>query len=114
MCNASPQRNNQIKLPYYDETKKGALGVFAWLLVIVNGQKILNFRLPPPGSHKSALLRSTGPAFSCLTKLSMESILLTNVKMPKIVGILTFYKQDNTASESVKAKGSLCFIFLPQ
>ena len=38
--------------------------------------------------------------FSYSTQLTMEFILLTNVKMPTIVGILTFISRINTASES--------------
>ena len=36
--------------------------------------------------------------FSCLTHLSMKLILLINVKMPTIVGILTFMSRINTTS----------------
>ena len=38
--------------------------------------------------------------FSCLTELSMKFILLINVKMPAMVGILTFISRINTASEA--------------
>ena len=41
--------------------------------------------------------------FSCSTQLSMKCILLLNVKMPTIVGILTFINRINTTSESFKA-----------
>ena len=41
--------------------------------------------------------------FSCSTHLSMFSIMLITVKMPTIVGILTFISMINTTSESLKA-----------
>ena len=41
--------------------------------------------------------------FSCSTQLSMKFILLINVKMPTIVGILTFISMINTTSERLKA-----------
>ena len=40
---------------------------------------------------------------------SMKFILLINVKMPTIVGILTFISMINTTSESFKARNSLFF-----
>ena len=49
-----------------------------------------------------------GPAviklFSYLTHLSTKFILLINVKMPTIVGILTFISRINTTSERLKAR----------
>ena len=42
--------------------------------------------------------------FSCSTQLSTKFILLINVKMPTIVGILTFISMVNTTSESLKAR----------
>ena len=54
------------------------------------------------------VLLSPGPevikGIPCLTQLSTKSILLINVKMPTIVGILTFISMINTTSESLKAK----------
>ena len=38
------------------------------------------------------------------SQLSMKFIMLINVKMPTIVGILTFISRINTTSESLKAK----------
>ena len=53
-------------------------------------------------------LLNTGPEviklFSCSTQRSTKFILLINVKMPTIVGILTFISRINTSSESLKAK----------
>ena len=55
-----------------------------------------------PGSSKS------GPKvikkISYSTQLSMKFILLINVKMPTIVGILTFISMINTTSKSLKAR----------
>ena len=48
----------------------------------------------------------TGPEvielYPCSTKLSTKFILLKNVKMPTIVGILTFISMINTTSERLK------------
>ena len=44
---------------------------------------------------------------SCSTQLSTKFILLINVKMPTIVGILTFISMINTTFERLKAKISL-------
>ena len=42
--------------------------------------------------------------FSCSTQLSTKFILLINVKMPTIVGILTFISMIHTASERLKVR----------
>ena len=42
--------------------------------------------------------------FSCSTQLSMKFIMLINVKMPTIVGILTFLSMINTTSERHTAR----------
>ena len=42
--------------------------------------------------------------FSCSTELSTKFILLINVKMPTIVGILTFISMINTTSERLKSR----------
>ena len=42
--------------------------------------------------------------FLCQTQLSMKFILLINVKMPTIVGILTFISMINATSERLKAR----------
>ena len=42
--------------------------------------------------------------FSCSTQLSTKFILLINVKMPTIVGILTFISMINTTSERLTAR----------
>ena len=45
--------------------------------------------------------------FLCSTQLSTKFILLTNVKMPTIVGILTFISRINTSYERLKvSKGA--------
>ena len=43
---------------------------------------------------------------SCSAQLSTKFILLINVKMPTIVGILTFISMINTTSERLKARNS--------
>ena len=47
--------------------------------------------------------------FLCSSQLSIKFILLINVKMPTIVGILTFISRINTTSESLKAR--IIYIF---
>ena len=47
--------------------------------------------------------------FSCSTQLSMKFILLINVKMPTIVGILTFISMIITTSKSWKARNVFIF-----
>ena len=42
----------------------------------------------------------------CLTQLNTKFILLINVKMPTIVGILTFISRINTSSERLKQETS--------
>ena len=42
--------------------------------------------------------------FSCSTQMSTKFILLINVKMPTIVGILTFISMINTTSEVLQAR----------
>ena len=42
--------------------------------------------------------------FLCSTQLGTKFILLINVKMPTIVGILTFISMINTTSERLKAR----------
>ena len=45
--------------------------------------------------------------FSCSTQQCMKFIMLINVKMPTIVGILTFMSSITTTSESLKVRRSL-------
>ena len=49
--------------------------------------------------------------FSCLTQLSIKFILLINVKMPTIVGILTFISRMNTTYDSHKARKKSLFFW---
>ena len=50
--------------------------------------------------------------FSRTTQLSMKFILLINVKMPTVVGILTFISMINTTSERLRArKLFMCLYF---
>ena len=69
-----------------------------------------------PFSHLGFLqVHSTGPGviklFPCSTQLITKFILLINVKMPTIVGILTFISMINTTHERLKAETSLLFGF---
>ena len=52
--------------------------------------------------------------FSCSTQLNTKFILLINVKMPTIVGILTFMSRINTTSERLKSRIGLYFSFYEQ
>ena len=49
--------------------------------------------------------------FPCSTQLSTKFVLLINVKMPTIVGILTFIIRPNTTSERLKAINFICRYF---
>ena len=49
--------------------------------------------------------------FSCSTQLSTKFILLINVKMPTIVGILTFISMIDTPSEGLKARNFLMCLY---
>ena len=66
------------------------------------------FQVDDDFSQFSACSSSTGleviKLFSCSTQLNMEFILLINVKMPTIVGILTFISMINATSERLKAR----------
>ena len=53
--------------------------------------------------------------FSCSTQLSMNFFLLINIKMPTIVGILTFMSRKNSIlglSEPKKKLNFLIFLYL--
>ena len=57
--------------------------------------------------NKGLVNSSPGPEviklFSCSVQLSITFTMLINVKMPTIVGILTFMSMINTTPESLKA-----------
>ena len=61
-----------------------------------NNQNVFPNTLTPPGPEVIKL-------FSYSTHLSTKFILLINVKMPTVVGILTFISRINTISEGFKA-----------
>ena len=70
-------------------------------------------------SHFLDLVSQTGPEviqlFSCSTQLSMKIFLLINVKMPTIVGILTFMSGQNCIlglSEPKQCRNFLIFLYL--
>ena len=64
------------------------------------------------------ITRNTSPGpeviklFSCSTQLSMKFIQLINVKMPTVVGILTFISRISATSECFKRKKTLFFNIL--
>ena len=47
--------------------------------------------------------------FSCSTQLGMKFIMLTNVKMPIIVGILTFVNMKIATSKSLEVRNFFIF-----
>ena len=49
--------------------------------------------------------------FSCSTHLSTKFILHINIKMPTIVGILTFISMINTISERLKARNVFIYLY---
>ena len=51
----------------------------------------------------------SGPAVIFFHELSMQFIMLINVKMPTIVGIVTFISTIDTASVSLKARKACLF-----
>ena len=75
-------------------------------------------KLPLARKELNAQTHQTQPGpeviklFSCSTQLIMKFILLKNVKMPTIVGILTFISMINTTSERLKARHFLFVSFL--
>ena len=62
------------------------------------------WRLGSPGTESQALRL-------CSTQLSMKFIMLINVKMPTIVGILTFISLIDTKFESLKSRNVFITIF---
>ena len=61
------------------------------------------------GTKKNACRPEGYKTFSYSSQLSMKSIMLITVKMPTIVGILTFRSMINTTSESSKARTNFIF-----
>ena len=64
-------------------------------------------------SHATPDVTAHGPEVinisSCSAELSTQISMLINVKMPAIVGILTFISMINTTSESLKARKVIIF-----
>ena len=70
-----------------------------WILIISHVGRLFRFLLV------SSLNRPQGfKTFPCSTQLSTKLILLINVKMPTMVGILTFISMINTTSERLRAR----------
>ena len=67
----------------------------------------------PGESHATPDITAHGPEVinisSCSAELSTQISMLKTVKMPTIVGILTFISMINTASESLKARKEIIF-----
>ena len=61
-------------------------------------------------NNEIAQLARGDKTFPCSTQLSTKFILLINVKMPTIVGILTFISMIDTTSERLKGKARNFFI----
>ena len=85
-----------------------SLANFARKPISVQGRQLVHLKCP---CHNSKQYRryDTDQAlrllnFSCSLQLSTKFILLINVKMPTIVGILTFMSMINTTSERLKAR----------
>ena len=68
---------------------KNFLGKKGSMRLYISSVNILNYRYIKPGPEVIKL-------FSCSTQLSMKFFLLINVKMPTIVGILTFMSGKNS------------------
>ena len=99
-------------------------------MIVYKCLKCLNHRLHINTSHheeentdgyNTFTVKQPGPEviklFSCSTQLSTKLILLINVKMPTIVGILTFISMINTTSERLIARNFFicrCFSFNEQ
>ena len=62
---------------------------------------VLNYEHRPRGYKKH----------SCSTQLSTKFILLINVKMPTIVGILTFITMINATSDRLKARNFFIYLY---
>ena len=75
---------------------------FIWVQTVCKGYKQMTLAGKSSGPKVIKL-------FPCSTQLSTKFILLINVKMPTIVGILTFVSMINTTSERLKAINFLIF-----
>ena len=79
------------------------LDLMSWLILIC-GVSVLNFGAHSYIGNQASRLYNF---FPCLTRLNTKFILLINVKMPTIVGILTFISiMINTTSEGPKNQSS--------
>ena len=80
--------------------------VFLWLFPMVPWVGLRSMILAIPGFEVIKL-------FSCATELSTKFSMLINVKMPTIVGILTFISMINTKSERLKTRNFfICQYFI--
>ena len=76
-----------------------------WKKMMENGCDEWKLMTVNPTRKEHLEIRHQGyKTFSFSTQLSTKFILLINVKMPTIVGILTFISMINTTSERLKAR----------
>ena len=75
---------------------KGISSHPGWIMLKITSRDMMIIVLASPGPEVIKL-------FSCSTPLSTKFILLISVKMPTIVGILTFISMVNTTYERLKA-----------
>ena len=77
-----------------------------WIMLKITSRDMMIIVLASPGPEVIKL-------FSCSTPLSTKFILLISVKMPTIVGILTFISMINTTYERLKAINFfVCWYFI--
>ena len=94
---------------YREDSDQPALTVWPESSLLMHTKLICRWKLKP-------IYRTLTPLYSCAcrpqgykTHLSMKLILLTNVKMPTIVGILTLISRIHTSSVNLKQEMSLFF-----
>ena len=79
---------------------------------LIGSNGLLKNKVGYPCTHRDHSWPEVIKLFLCLTQLSTKFILLINVKMPTIVGILTFISMINIASERLKARNFfICLYF---
>ena len=98
-----------IKLPFV--IKIFVLSIFEWpgltvfqFWLLHQNCSLLNYLTSPKLLRLTRSDHEVIKLFSCSNQLSIKFIMLINVKMPTIVGILTFVSMINTTSEILKAR----------
>ena len=78
--------------------------IYTQILHAADKLDITSLAMPLIGAgNNTAAIRSRGIKI-CSTQMTMEFIMFINVKMPTIVGILTFISMINTAYDRLKAR----------